>query len=210
MAALTKFLTDPANVAKTKAWAGAEGIDERDIATFIGELAPTVLTLDTRVTNHGFRGGRATPRQSVLEAGSAVLVDALGVPRVKCSCGNPLAEPEDLDLATATVTGAEWATYSPGRTAIAQPADDPQKSLTLLDTTTADTYQAPVGQNVTWVATANDGPDQPGGIWTSDDGTSWTKTLEARDPQERLPGVAYGDGQFVVVGTELTDGGIPV
>ncbi len=147
IAALTAFLTDPANAAKAKAWAGAAGVAEGDIATFVGELAPSVLTLDTRVTNHGFRDGKATPRQSVLQAGSAVLVDALGVPRVRCSCGNPLAEPAALDLATAPVTGAQWATYSPGRTVIAQPASDPQKSLTLVDVTTADTYQAPVGED---------------------------------------------------------------
>lgn len=209
VAALTEFLTDPANAAKAKAWAGAEGVAVGDIATFVGELAPTVLTLDTRVTNHGFRNGEATPRQSVLEAGSAVLVDALGVPRVKCSCGNPLAEPEELDLATATLTGTQWATYSPGRTAIAQPAPDPQKSLTLLDTTTADTYQAPVGQNATWVATGSAQPEAgdavgDAGIWTSDDGTTWEQTL---DKPGSVNAVAHGDGMFVAVGG-AGDGGI--
>ncbi len=34
-----------------------------------------LLTRDTRVTNHGFRNGYPTPRQSVLQAGQGVLVD---------------------------------------------------------------------------------------------------------------------------------------
>ena len=54
------------------------------------------LRFDTRVTNHGFNDGEATPFQSLLEAGTAVLVDNTGVPRVKCNCGNPLAEPKGL------------------------------------------------------------------------------------------------------------------
>jgi hypothetical protein len=39
-----------------------------------------ILQRDTRVTNHGFRNGRATPTQSILQAGTAVLVDEYGVP----------------------------------------------------------------------------------------------------------------------------------
>ncbi|MGH3907098.1 MAG: DUF6777 domain-containing protein, partial [Pseudonocardiaceae bacterium] len=42
---------------------------------------------DTRVTNHGYRDGKATDRQAVLQAGTAVLVDEKGRPRVKCGCG---------------------------------------------------------------------------------------------------------------------------
>ncbi len=146
VAALTAFLADPANEAKAQAWAGAAGVGVGEIEQFVGRLAPTVLTLDTRVTNHGFRDGRATPRQSVLQAGTAVLVDALGVPRVKCSCGNPLAEPQALDLAAATVSGTQWASFEAGRTVVAQPAGELQESLTLVDVATADTYQEPVGE----------------------------------------------------------------
>ncbi len=208
VAALAGFLTDPTNEAKAKAWAGAAGVAVEDIEGFVSELAPSVLTLDTRVTNHGFRDGRATPRQSVLQAGSAVLVDALGVPRVRCSCGNPLAEPEALDLGSVTVTGARWASFEPGRTVVAQPAGEPQESLTLVDVTTADTYQAPVGQNITWVATAGGDSSQPGGspgqgIWTSSDGTEWQQTLDSSRP---LHGIAYGDGLFAAVGGDGESG----
>ena len=69
------------------------GIDPADIATYVGTLTPMQLRADTRVTNHGFVDGHATSLQSVLQAGTAVLVDDHGRPRVKCGCGNPLLDP---------------------------------------------------------------------------------------------------------------------
>ena len=65
-------------------------ISVADIPTYIGTLTPMQLRADTRVTNHGFVDGHATSLQSVLQAGTAVLVDDQGRPRVKCGCGNPL------------------------------------------------------------------------------------------------------------------------
>ena len=90
---------------KATAWAGVIGIAPKTIGTYIDGLTPLVLRADTRVTNHGFRDGKATSRQAVLQAGTAVMVDARGVPRVRCSCGNPLGEPEAVDP---TYTGTEW------------------------------------------------------------------------------------------------------
>ena len=78
---------------KAAAWATVQGITVEQIPRFVRSLTPVVLRADTRVTNHGYYNGRATPIQSVLEAGTAVLVDDLGQPRVKCYCGNPLAPP---------------------------------------------------------------------------------------------------------------------
>jgi hypothetical protein len=91
---LTDFLADSANADKAQAWAGALGISTAEIPDYIGGLTAVRLRFDTRVTNHGFRDGEANPFQSLLQAGTAVLVDAQGVPRVKCNCGNPLSEPE--------------------------------------------------------------------------------------------------------------------
>lgn len=92
--ALIAFLR--ANTQKAEAWAGVHGITVEEIPSFVRSMTPKVLLVDTPVTNHGFRGGQATPRQSILEAGTAVLVDADGVPRARCYCGNPLLEPEQL------------------------------------------------------------------------------------------------------------------
>ena len=90
-AQLVAFLE--ANPEKAEAWASVAGIPSTDIAAYVDGLTPVVLLHDTQVTNHGFSDGVATPRQSVLEAGTAVMVDQVGVPRVRCACGNPLAEP---------------------------------------------------------------------------------------------------------------------
>ena len=62
------------------------------VGPFLGSLTPVTLRTDTAVTNHGFRDGSATAFQSVLQAGTGVLVDAQGLPRVRCYCGNPLGE----------------------------------------------------------------------------------------------------------------------
>ena len=72
--ALVEFLEE--NADKAAAWAGVHGIEASEIASYVAGLTPVVLLDDTRVTNHGFSDGRATPRQSVLQAGTAVLVDA--------------------------------------------------------------------------------------------------------------------------------------
>ncbi|MFF7749349.1 DUF6777 domain-containing protein [Streptomyces sp. NPDC007971] len=75
---------------------------------------------DTRVTNHGCDGG-ATSFQSVLQAGTAVLVDAHGVPRARCICGNPLTPPV-AQRATPRLTGDHWAAYRPSTTVMVLPA----------------------------------------------------------------------------------------
>jgi hypothetical protein len=95
VAQLVSFLTDPANSAQAEAWAETLGTTVADIPTYVEGLTAVRLRFDTRVTNHGFTDGRANPFQSLLQAGTAVLVDSTGVPRVKCNCGNPLAEPTD-------------------------------------------------------------------------------------------------------------------
>ena len=63
------------------------------VRRYIARLHPVTLTRDTQVTNHSFVNGRASPFQAILQAGTAVLVDKYGRPRVRCRCGNPLLEP---------------------------------------------------------------------------------------------------------------------
>ena len=93
------------NPDKAKAWVDAlnrdpllrwEGgtLTTDDIPDYIDSLTSIILVSDTRVTNHGYYEGTATPLQSVLQKGTAVLVDKYGVPRAKCFCGNPLLPPQ--------------------------------------------------------------------------------------------------------------------
>jgi hypothetical protein len=110
-AAIAAFLA--AHPDKAAAWAGVRGIGQDAIPGYLGSLTPVVLVHDTVVTNHGFAGGSATAFASVLQAGTAVLVDATGLPVVRCACGNPLTAPPRLDLAAADVQGARWDGYDP-------------------------------------------------------------------------------------------------
>jgi hypothetical protein len=82
------------NPDKGAAWAGVLGIAPTQIRDYVSTLTQVVLRGDTRVTNHGFANGKAYPLQSVLQAGTAVLVDKFGTPRVRCECGNPLLAPQ--------------------------------------------------------------------------------------------------------------------
>lgn len=84
--AMIKFLQ--AHPDKGAAWARVQGITHAELPSYISGLTPVVLRSDTSVTNHGFSDGDATTLHSVLQAGTAVLVDKYGVPRARCYCGN--------------------------------------------------------------------------------------------------------------------------
>jgi hypothetical protein len=133
-----------ANPALGQAWAQVQGISVADLPTYIGSLTPVVLRADTRVTNHGFAQGRATPRQSVLEAGTAVLVDAYGVPRARCYCGNPLVQPAAVPV-TPTYTGARWPGFDPGGITVVVQNTTVITVITLIDLDTGQPFDRPIG-----------------------------------------------------------------
>jgi hypothetical protein len=93
--ALVDFLLR--NKKQREAWARVLGIDsDKDsVSRYVRSLTPVTLTVDTRVTNHRYVNGRAVPFQSILAAGTAVLVDKYGRPVVRCKCGNPLTWSKD-------------------------------------------------------------------------------------------------------------------
>ncbi|MGB8859762.1 MAG: DUF6777 domain-containing protein [Ilumatobacteraceae bacterium] len=97
---------------KAAAWAGVQGIAVADIPTYIRSLTPFVLRADTRVTNYGFKNGRAVAKQTVLQMGTAVFVDQYGIPRARCSCGNPLSPPIAQPAGTRWV-GDPWPGFDP-------------------------------------------------------------------------------------------------
>lgn len=138
---MIEFLSE--NLDKARAWAETQGIDVDDLASYIRGLTPARLTGDTRVTNHGFSNGRATPRQSVLEAGTAVLVDIFGVPRARCACGNPLLEP--VAVQTPAYTGAGWEEFDPANLSVIREAAEALTQLVLIDFLTGEEFGRPVG-----------------------------------------------------------------
>jgi hypothetical protein len=82
------------NPNKARAWAAVHRISPDQIRAYVSELTPVLLRTDTRLTDHGYiEVGQSIPRQAVLQAGTAVLVDKYGSPRVRCISGSPLLDP---------------------------------------------------------------------------------------------------------------------
>ena len=107
-----------------------------------------MLREDTRVTNHGFLNGQANRFDAVLEAGTAVLVDDRGVPRVRCACGNPLTEPVATSSAP-DYSGASWDGFDARRLVAVAPAKEPIKSFELVNVNTGENYRQAAGGGMT-------------------------------------------------------------
>ena len=121
-----------ADPAREEAFAQAAGVPREGVPDFLRGLTPVVLRADTRVGNHGFRAGSATTFQSVLQAGTAVMADGHGLPRVRCACGNPLSRPAGAGDAEGG-RGEKWAGYDPARTVVVAPAPKTVAELVVVD-----------------------------------------------------------------------------
>ncbi|GGT74653.1 DUF6777 domain-containing protein [Streptomyces coeruleorubidus] len=133
--------------ARTRAFARVAGVSPASVPDHLRNLTPVVLRADTRVTNHGFRAGRAAGHQAVLQAGTAVLVDDRGVPRVRCACGNPLRPPVAL-RGTPAVKGTPWPGYRPGQVVVVTPAPQTIADFTIVDVTTRTWIERRIGHDV--------------------------------------------------------------
>ncbi|HLL35373.1 MAG TPA: DUF6777 domain-containing protein [Streptomyces sp.] len=121
-----------ADQGKARAFAEIAGVPQDSVPAYLRGLASVVLRADTRVTNHGYRAGRAAGYQSVLQAGTPVLVDDRGVPRVRCACGNPLTPPRE-QRGTPAHRGTPWTGYRPAGVIVVTPAPQVVTHLTIID-----------------------------------------------------------------------------
>lgn len=135
------------DAARTRAFARVAGVSPASVPDHLRGLTPVVLRADTRVTDHGFRAGRAAGRQAVLQAGTAVLVDDRGVPRVRCTGGNPLRPPVASHGAPAT-EGTPWPGYRPGRVVVVTPSPQVITTFTIVDVTTRTWIERRTGHDV--------------------------------------------------------------
>ncbi|MFF7498170.1 DUF6777 domain-containing protein [Streptomyces lavendulae] len=121
-----------ADDAKSRAFAEVAGVEREKIPEFLRGLTPVVLRADTRITNHSFRDGRADGYQAVLQAGTAVLVDDHGMPRVRCACGNPLAAPLGAK-GSPLLKGDQWNGYHANQVIVIEPTAQAINSLVIVN-----------------------------------------------------------------------------
>jgi hypothetical protein len=156
-AAMVAFLQ--ANPEKAAAWAGVLGIGVGSIPGYVAELTPVILRSDTYVTNHGFAGGRATTLTSVLQAGTVVMVDKFGTPRVKCFCGNPLT-PAIVPAAPRFV-GMTWPLFTQTRITVITSATTVINTYALVDPVTTEVFERPIGSSGSVDRPVSGGPGPP-------------------------------------------------
>lgn len=125
-------------------WAGGQRLSSSDLRSYVGELTPARLRFDTRATHHALVEGDSPGVQAVFEAGTAVLVDATGLPRVRCVSGSPITSPVAMSQAP-TVVGRPWAGYRPGALAVASRSEVVMTSFTLADLRSGTAFERPAG-----------------------------------------------------------------
>lgn len=125
-------------------WTGGNSVSTAQIPEYLAQLTPVILRADTRVTNNGFVGGNPTPRQSILQTGSAVLIDTYGVPRARCACGNPLGSPKPA-AGKVTYAGTPWPGFSPTTVVVVSQSVTVINNFVLVNINTGTTYTQPPG-----------------------------------------------------------------
>ncbi|MBM7805324.1 hypothetical protein JOD57_001161 [Geodermatophilus bullaregiensis] len=140
-AGMTEYLAEHPEVAE--AWADAQDVPADRVGDYLATLTPVVLRFDTAVTNHGLVDGRAVPFQSVLQAGTAVLVDDSGVPQVRCICGNPLDAPASRPAPE--YQGDPWPGFSPATVVAVEGSPAPVPAFVLVDDASGVVESRPVG-----------------------------------------------------------------
>ncbi|WP_369362835.1 DUF6777 domain-containing protein [Streptomyces sp. CG4] len=155
-----------ADRARADAFARVAGVSGGGLTRYLQGLTPVVLHADTRVTTHGYRGRHAVAYQAVLQAGTAVLIDDRGVPRVRCGCGNPLGAPAPGNGGVGT-RGSTWSGYRPDQVIAVRPAPRAVTSVTIVNVETRTWIERRIGHDVrgdhvvpapTWATTRPDAP----------------------------------------------------
>ncbi|MFE3601711.1 DUF6777 domain-containing protein [Streptomyces sp. NPDC059142] len=118
--------------AKARAFARGAALGRTPVPEFLRGLTPVVVRADVRVTAHGYRDGTATAFQSVLQAGTAVMVDEYGMPRVRCAGGTPLGAPVAAQ-GSVHYRGKPWQGYDADRVVVVHRAARPVDALIIVD-----------------------------------------------------------------------------
>ncbi|WP_438452477.1 DUF6777 domain-containing protein [Streptomyces asiaticus] len=129
---------------KGAAWSKVQHISPDGIPDFVNRLTSVTLRSDTYAKTYGYRGG-VKPVSAVLQAGTAVFVDARGLPVVKCDSGNPVRVSAPPRNAKPTFTGPEWNGFSRSTVTVIRPATKNAKHLVLVGIGKAELLKRPLG-----------------------------------------------------------------
>jgi hypothetical protein len=125
------------------AWSGPLGVPSAGAAGYLSALTPARLRADARMTAYHYSDGAATSYPAVLQAGSAVLVDDRGIPRVRCADGGPLAGPQPV--ADPYYGGADWTGFDPAAMLEVRPAATAVREFGLVDNAGLAPFRRPAG-----------------------------------------------------------------
>ncbi|MEU8897056.1 DUF6777 domain-containing protein [Nocardia sp. NPDC048505] len=125
-------------------WSGGKHLSGSDLVRYLRELTPALLRVDLRVTNHALVAGRAVAQQSILQAGTAILVDQRGTPRFRSLGGSPLTLPTALPNAP-DFAGEPWPGFDVERVCAVSPSAAALSRLVLIDSGTGLPFERAVG-----------------------------------------------------------------
>ena len=122
------------------------GGEQSAVVDFVKGLTPAVLRADTLVTSHRFAFlGRTRAEPTVLQAGTVVLVDARGAPRVRCSGAAPLTRADPGVLTDDAVSGTRWSGFAVSGVQVLDPADADVTQFVLAGVSEAAPFRRPAG-----------------------------------------------------------------
>lgn len=124
------------------AWGTPLGAAAPAVPALVATFTPLRLRADTRVTAHGYSGSRAEPYAATLRAGTAVLVDDRGMPRVRCADGAPLTGPL---LVEDPYYGGAWDGFDPEAMVEIRPAAAAVVEFGLVDAAGEQPFRRPAG-----------------------------------------------------------------
>jgi len=148
-AKIAGFLKSHPDVGVT--WSGVLGTRPADLDHYLSALTPVLLRTDTAVTDHNYRKGQSSAFSAILQAGTAVLVDAHGIPVVKCSSGDPLT-PSTAGTMNTTDTksryaGRPWNSFDAQKVVGIKPSRFGVSSFVLVDVRSGQMFSRPSGSS---------------------------------------------------------------
>ncbi|MET7767510.1 DUF6777 domain-containing protein [Nocardia sp. NPDC005366] len=123
---------------------GGSSLQVSGLADYLRTLTPVISRIDIRVTDHEFADGKVSARESVLQAGTAILIDLFGVPRVRSISGSPLTVSTPSNRIP-DFTGSRWPQFQPGFIAAMTASSSPQSKFILVDIVVVVAFDRRVG-----------------------------------------------------------------